>query len=154
VTRVPEFDLQAAHRHFAAHCFNAAWDLMEKLDRTPEEDRAMVASSYASLYHWLQRSDGTPQQLSVGYWQLARIAALLGHADEARRHGEACRTYADGLAPFFQGYAHEALARAARVAGDGSTADAQLALARRHAAQVEDAAERALLERDLADLER
>jgi hypothetical protein len=31
------FDLAAAHKYFSAHCFNAAWDLIEKKDRTPAE---------------------------------------------------------------------------------------------------------------------
>lgn len=32
------FDAAAAHRYFAAECFNQAWDLISKPDRTPDED--------------------------------------------------------------------------------------------------------------------
>ena len=35
----PEFDIVAAHRYFSAQCFNRAWDLIEKTDRTPENDQ-------------------------------------------------------------------------------------------------------------------
>jgi hypothetical protein len=30
------FDAAAAHKYFAAHCFNSAWDLIEKKNRTAE----------------------------------------------------------------------------------------------------------------------
>ena len=51
MAKAPEFDLEAAHRYFAAHCFNTAWDLIEKKNRTPEDDRMMVALNQASLFH-------------------------------------------------------------------------------------------------------
>jgi hypothetical protein len=41
----PSFDISAAHKYFAAHCFNAAWDLIDKPGRTAEDDRMMVALS-------------------------------------------------------------------------------------------------------------
>lgn len=151
---MPDFDLAAAHRFFSAHCFNAAWDLIDKPDRSADEDRAMAALTHASIYHWAQRPDVSPLHLSVGYWQAARVAALLGHADEARRHAETSRAFAEGLAPFYRGYAQEALARAARLAGDTAAAAEHLAHARRHAADVADGGERALLERDLDELAR
>jgi hypothetical protein len=131
----PTFDVAAAHRYFAAHCFNAAWDLIEKKDRTPDDDRMMVALNQASLYHWRQRDDCSDQRLSVGYWQASRIHAILDNAPEALRHGEVCLGYSGGLSPFFLGYAHEALARAHKVAGSARAArehlDAALALAGR-----------------------
>ena len=77
-----EFDTSAGHKYFAAHCFNRAWDLIEKPDRTPEDDRLMVAMSQASIYHWLNRDDCDNRRLSVGYWQASRIQALIGHAVE------------------------------------------------------------------------
>ncbi|MCK6576305.1 hypothetical protein L6V77_35095, partial [Myxococcota bacterium] len=113
MTTVPNFDLAAAHKYFAAHCFNAAWDLIEKPSRTAAEDRMMVALNQASLYHWQSRPDCTDEKLSVGYWQASRIQALLGDAPAATRHAEVCFSYSAGLEPFYVGYAYEALARAA-----------------------------------------
>ncbi|MBW6493806.1 MAG: hypothetical protein K0B16_04495 [Burkholderiaceae bacterium] len=34
MAKTPEFDLAAAHRYFAAHCFNSAWELIGKTDRS------------------------------------------------------------------------------------------------------------------------
>lgn len=53
--KCPAFDAEAAHKYFAAHCFNRAWDLMEKKERTAEDDRLMFALNQASIYRWLQR---------------------------------------------------------------------------------------------------
>ena len=110
MAKAPEFDVPASHKYFSAHCFNKAWDLIEKVDRTPEDERLMVALNQASIYHWLQRDDCNNQRLSIGYWQASRIHALLGNAAEAVRFGEVCLAYSVELNPFYRGYAHEALA--------------------------------------------
>src|ERR1700687_1872237 len=64
-----------AHRFFSAHCFNRAWDLIRKSNRTTIECEQMLQLSQASLWHWTQRSDCTPKNLSIGNWQLSRIYA-------------------------------------------------------------------------------
>ena len=118
----PSFDLKAAHRYFAADCFNNAWTLIEKPDRTPEEDEQMLRLNQASMWHWTQREDCTNRSLSIGYWQASRIHALLGRAAEARHYGELSLKYGSEEPPFFRGYAHEALARAEAKAGDRAAA--------------------------------
>jgi hypothetical protein len=35
-------DMDKAHRYFAADCFNKAWELIEKPDRTPDDDERML----------------------------------------------------------------------------------------------------------------
>jgi hypothetical protein len=152
LTKSPDFDVAAAHKYFAAHCFNKAWDLLEKPDRTAEDERLMVALNQASIYHWLNRPDCEPTHLSVGYWQASRIQAVLGNAVEARRNGEVCLSYSVTLKPFFLGYAHEALARAAHVAGDTGTVAKHLTLADEQAALVVRANDRELLVKDLEGL--
>lgn len=142
----------AAHRHFSAWCFNRAWDLIEKPDRTEAEDRMMVALSQASIFHWSCRSDCTDKNLSVGYWQASRIQALLGNAAEATRHARTSLGYSTDLGPFHRGYAYEALARAARLGGDTATLQAHLDQADPLAAQVIDEHDRRLLMADLAEL--
>jgi len=144
------FDLAAAHRHFSAHCFNRAWDLIEQSARRPEEDRLMVALSLASIYHWQQRPDCTEQNLSIGYWQASRIQALLGNAAEARSHAEVCLSYSGALSPFYLGYAFEALARAEAVAGNATLRDEFKERASALAGKLKDQHDRDQL---LADLE-
>ena len=148
----PRFDIAAAHRYFAAHCFNQAWDLIEKKERTPEDERMMVALNQASIYHWRQRDDCDDQRLSVGYWQASRIQAVLGNAAEALRCAQICLGYSGKLAPFFIGYAHEALARAHEIAGNSAAAREHLDTALQFAAQISDNDDRELLLADLRAL--
>jgi len=148
----PTFDLAAAHKYFAADCFNKAWDLIEKPERTSEDDRLMVALNQASIFHWLNRADCTSENLSVGFWQASRIQTLLGRADEARRHAETCLSYSHSLKPFYVGYAYEALARAEFMAGDLATGEAHLQHAQRHAASIENKDHQTMLLKDLESL--
>jgi len=152
MAKAPDFDVVAAHKYFAASCFNRAWDLMEKNDRSPEDDRMMIALNQASLFHWSQRPDNSDKHRSIGYWQASRIQALLGNAVEARRYGEVCLSYSGDLDPFYVGYAFEALARAARLAGDEAKAAEYLAVAREKVKAVSRKEDRDLLEADLRSL--
>jgi hypothetical protein len=152
MAKVPGFDVVAAHKHFSAGCFNQAWDLIEKTNRTPEEDRLMVTLNQTSIYHWLQRDDCTNEHLSVGYWQASRIQTLLGNANEATRFAEVCLGYSGELPPFYLGYAHEALARAHKLAGRAADAQRHLTLALELAAKIGKQGDRELLETDLSQL--
>jgi hypothetical protein len=148
----PEFNSQAAHRYFSARCFNQAWDLIGKKDRTAQEDEEMLRLSFASLWHWSQRDDYWAEKASIGYWQVARIYALLGQADNARRYGQLSLEAGqeDGVGPFYRGYAYEALARAEAVAGNRAKMEEYLDLARNAAEEVSEAEDRDLLLADLA----
>ena len=154
MTQPQSFDLAAAHRFFSADCFNKAWMLLEKSDRTPEEDEEMIRLNQASMWHWSQREDCTRRNLSIGYWQASRIHALLGRAEEARRYGRLNLDYSQQEPPFFLGYAYEALARAEQVAGNKPLVEQYHAEARRLAEAVVDAEDRELLLADLDTIKR
>jgi len=151
MVKEPTFDLQTAHHYFAVTCFNKTWDLMEKKDRTPQDDLAMLHTSLASLWHWTQRADCTAENLSIGYWQVSRLYALLKQAQNAKWYGELTLQAAQGVdvPPFCLGYAHEALARAAMVAGDAATMNEQLTLARSVLERMTDEEARKMLQADL-----
>lgn len=149
MTKKPDFDVKAAHKYFAAHCFNQAWGLIDKTDRTPQEDEQMIRLNMTSTWHWTQRDDCTDKNLSIGYWQAARIFAILGDAVQARKYGEMCLAYSQGedIGPFFLGYAYEALARAEAIAGNDAEKDKYITLAYQAAEGVSDAdSKKALLE--------
>jgi len=113
----------------------------------------MLQLSQASLSHWTQRSDCTPKNLSIGNWQLSRVYALLGQAENALRSARMCLHYSENTSPFFIGYAHEALARSATIADDNVGKAYHLTEARRYLAQITNDADRALLQADLQSLE-
>lgn len=147
-----DFDLTVAHKHFSAWCFNRAWELVEKPERTEAEDRLMEALSHASIFHWISRPDCTDKNLAVGYWQASRVQALIGNAQEAIRHARTCLGYSTDLEPFHLGYAYEALARAAGLMNDAANSTAYLDRAESLAEQVPDERDRQLLAGDLAQL--
>lgn len=148
----PPFDLEKAHRYFSAECFNKSWDLIEKPHRTAAENEQMLLRAIASLWHWTQRSDCTARNLSIGQWQVSRVFALLGDAKNAKHFAQNSLEHAKDDTPFYRGYAHEALARAAMLAGDKESMEKQLALARENAAGCADAEERKMLEKDLENI--
>jgi len=140
MTKGPDFDLEAAHRYFSAQCFNRAWDLIDKPDRTAEEDEEMIRLSMAAAWHWTQRTDCTNKNLSIGYWQIARIYAVLRQAENARYYAQRCLEVSqdEDIPPFYLGYAYEALARAESVAGERAKMKAYISLAQQAAEKVTD----------------
>jgi hypothetical protein len=150
----PEFDILSAHKFFSADCFNRAWDYIDKPVRTQDEDDMMLSLSLTSLWHWTQREDCSDTNLSIGYWQVARVYALLRQPDNARRYGELCLGAAkrDGVAPFYLGYAYEALARAENVAGEHDKMENYLILAHQIAASITERDEKKQMLRDLASI--
>lgn len=145
----PSFDVAAANRYFAAYCFNAAWDLIEKKDRTAIDDQMMVALTQASIFHWSQRPDCNDQKRATGFWQASRVQALIGNPIEAARLGEICLSYSRSLPPFYLAYAHEALGRAYAQQGQNETAAQHLAAAREQLPLIKEQEDRDRLAADL-----
>jgi hypothetical protein len=147
-----KLDVHQAHKLFSTGCFNKTWELIEKPERTPEEDEEMLHLAISSLWHWTRRDDFAPVNASVGYWQVSRVFALLGQAENALRYGRRSLEVLEGESapPFFAAYAREAMARAEAVAGNGEEMKGHLEEARRLAGEVNEEENRKIL---LADLD-
>ncbi len=146
----PSFDVDAAHRHFSADCFNQTWTLLDKANsRTEDESRLMVAAAFASVYHWLQRPDVTPKNESVGYWQISRVMAVLERGPEALHYAELCLSKSGELPPFYRAYAFESIARSMTLLGQADRAQAAKAAALKLLPEITDTDERSMLEGDL-----
>jgi hypothetical protein len=122
-------DEQEFHRRVAAASFNRTWDLMEKRNRSQEEDQLMLGLAHTSRYHW--GLVGTPRNQAVGDWQISRVYASLGQPGLALRYARgclaACRKNRLGeIIPT----AYEAIARALAMAGDSKRAEGYLSKAR------------------------
>ncbi len=147
------FDNNQAHKHFSASCYNMAWDLIERSDRTPEDDEQMVHLAHASLWHWTQRPDCIDKNLSIGYWQISRVSLLVGDAVNARKYANQCLAKTPEDEPFCLAYAYEALSRAESLADNRTKAKEHLAEAWHNAERVTDDEEKQLLVNDLRTLE-
>jgi len=141
----------ADERRLAADLFNGVWTLMEKEDRTQDDDDRMLHMAHASRHHW--GNVGTPANLARGEWLCSRVYAVLGRPEpslhHARRVLELCEQH--GLVDWDLAFAHEALARAHALAGDREAAEAEIRAAR--AVVIADDEDRTLLTSDLATIQ-
>ncbi len=148
----PGFDVAAAHQHFSTECFNRTWALIDKPDRNADENELMLLHAMSSMWHWIERPECTPTTRAAGYWLISRVHALRCHVEEARRYAllslEAAQS--EGVEPFYEAYAYEALGRAEYLAGWVGKARGHVQKAREMADAVGDEESRNLL---LADLE-
>jgi hypothetical protein len=137
-------------RQLAVDLFNHVWVLLDRPDRTPEDDDLMVHAAHASAFHWSKV--GTPVNGVRGEWQCSRVYAVLGRAEPALHHARRCLELSEAapdLEEFDLPFAYEAMARALAVAGDRDAARDYLARGREAAAGIADAEDRAIVERDL-----
>ena len=104
----------------------------------------------SSSPHWTQRPDCAPNNLFGGYWQISRVYAIIGNAEQARIYGQLALKHGTEAGPFHEGYGHEALARAEMVAGNKEQMRQHLEKARKLAETVTNAEEKKYL---LADLD-
>lgn len=147
------FTERQAHRRFAVNLFNHVWSLLEKERRTAAEDDRMLHAAHASRFHWEEVGDAS--NLGIGEWQISRVYAVLGRPEPANHHAQRYLSLSreHDLGPFHLGFAYEALARAASVAGDGVECTRYLELAREAGERIDDAEERQLLFSDLATIQ-
>ena len=49
-----KYTKKEAHREFAIKTNHRVWELLEKNDRSPDEDEEMLQAAMTSFYHWKQ----------------------------------------------------------------------------------------------------
>lgn len=142
----------AAERQQAVDLFNGVWRLIEKDDRSLEDDDRMLHMAHASRYHWGQV--GTAVNLARGEWQVSRVYTVLGRGEPALYHAqrvlEICE--ANGIGDFDLAFAYEALARGSAVAGDERQARTWTEQALAAAEGIADDEDRELLMTDLESI--
>ncbi len=106
------------HEKFGKSLFNRTWELMDKKDRTPEEDMEMIHSTHASAYHWAQI--GEPINFQRGEWQISRVYSVLNHPLACLFHAQKCLeiTKQNDIKDFDLAFAYEAMARAHAISGN------------------------------------
>ncbi|HNV72613.1 MAG TPA: hypothetical protein PKO06_23090, partial [Candidatus Ozemobacteraceae bacterium] len=127
---------------------------IDRADRSRDDTEIMLAMAHASFLHWQNRPDCKPENLSIAYWLLARVHALAGHFEAARWYASKCLSYSSdkALAPFYIGYAHEAMCRAEKGLKETEAALGDLKLAEGQLEKVTDPEEKKLLADDLRSL--
>lgn len=80
----------------------------------------MLHAAHASLWHWSRPGVGKPVNRARGEWQVSRVYAAAGRSEPAMTHAHRCLALckAHHITDFDLAFAHEAIARAAALAGD------------------------------------
>jgi hypothetical protein len=118
--------MSSPERQLGVDLYNSSWALMDKPDRTREEDDELLHHAHASMHHWLKAPECEPKNRARGEWLCSRAYAVLGRAEPALHHAqrslEICEQHPDNVEDWDLAFAYEALARANRVAGNEDAA--------------------------------
>jgi hypothetical protein len=144
------------HRQLGVEAFNHVWSLIEKPDRSRDEDDEMLHEAHASTYHWLKAPECRSENRARGEWICSRVYTVLGRAEPALHHARRCLELCDdhGIGDWDLAFAHEALARSYAIAGQAAEASRHEALAREAAEAIADAEDREHLEEALETIPR
>ena len=142
----------ATHRKLAVELFNHTWDLVEKKDRTKEEDERMVHAAHASRFHLGEV--GEPLNLAVG--GVADRPRVLHPKAPFLRPPNAGRCLEiieeNGITGFYRASAYEGLAKAHNVTGEREKSEEYLELAQAEGRRITDEEERKVLLVQLAEI--
>ena len=136
-------------RRLAVESFNKVWELLDKPQRSTDEDDAMLHGAHASRYLW--GIVGEPVNLVRGEWQVSRVYSVLKRHDQARYHAQRCLDIclANGIGDFDLAYAYEALARAYAIVGDTAQRENFFQLALQAGQLISDVDDKKLFDTDL-----
>jgi hypothetical protein len=102
----------------AKKLFNETWDLLDKQDRTAEENALMLHKAHTSCFLW--RSANNSVNNARGEWQVSRVYSVLGYGQPALLHAirslDICLE--NSIGDFDLAFGYEAVARAYSVTGD------------------------------------
>lgn len=120
-------------RKQAVENFNKTWDLIEKKDRSREEDLEMIHTAHTSRLHWGMA--GKPLNCARGEWQISRVYSLLKMGESALLHGERSLELClqNNFGDFDLAFAYEAVARAYMVKGEEAKMEEYFSLASKSA---------------------
>jgi hypothetical protein len=125
------------HRKLAIELFNLTWSLLDKKDRTQEDNDRMIHAAHASRFHWGEI--GTPLEFERGEWQISRVYSVLKRSEPALYHARRCLEICKehNIGDFDIAFAYEATARAHAVAGNKIDCEKYIKLAKEAGEQIE-----------------
>jgi hypothetical protein len=142
------------HKQIASQSFNKVWDFLDMPKRTKVEEEQMIHLAHTSFWHWTQVEDHTPTNLSIGYWQISRVYAVVGNGEQALYYANRCIEVSieAEVLPFYIGYGYEAQARAYKVLGEQMKVDSSLENAMNYVEKMVNEESKQMLMKDLNDL--
>jgi predicted GNAT family N-acyltransferase len=111
--------LKEENQRKAIEAFNTTWDLIDKEERTKEDDKEMVKSALLSRKMW-EQAGGTVLNIVRGDWLISHVCSILGDGKNALKYANICYTLTlqYNIDDFDLVFAYEALAYAYKILGD------------------------------------
>jgi hypothetical protein len=137
------------HKQLGIDLFNHAWELMEKPNRSSEEDTELLNTAHASYYHWIA-SKPPVVNLARGEWLVSRVYCVLNRSEPALYHAKRSLGYCvdNGIGDFDLAFGYEAVARALSLTSDPDCGK-YLELAHKAASDVKESEDREIVLQDL-----
>ena len=145
-------DARQWHRRFAIELFNRSWDLLERPDRSPDDDAEMLAAAFGSAYHWGRV--GTAENRALADHQISKVASHVGQPALALHYARrALEAIEIGRFGHWQvAAAYEGMARACAAAGDAAGRDYWVQRCTIALGAVPDAADRSVVAEQLLNV--
>ena len=145
-----KFTEQECHKSFAIQLNNLVWGLLQKENRTAEDNDQMIHAAHASHYHWTVI--GEPVNFQRGEWLIARVYVVLNRPEPALYHAKKCMelTEKHKFVDFDLAFAYESMARAHAAAGNESEAKKYIQLAQEAGEKIKQEEDKKIFMNDFA----
>ena len=148
-----KYTLEEANKYFAVRFNNAIWPLLEKPNKTEDENNELINLAHASLLHWSKRPDCKKINLQRGEYMIAIAYTEAKRKELALYHAERCKAitneHPEENDDFDLPYAHLAMASALYLNGFNEEADKQLKEAQRLAGAIKNEVDKKIFMGDL-----
>ena len=108
------------HHYMGIELNVQTWNLLDKEERSENDDKRMLFFAKASLYHWRKSPNYQHVNEQRGQWLVSHVLAILNRGEESLVHAKTCMdiTMKESLKGFDLAYAYESKARAFAALGD------------------------------------
>ena len=119
--------MESDYKKIAIDSFNGVWDLLDKENRTKEDELKMIELAHKSLHYWIQ-AGGTMLNIVRGEWMISHVYSVLKNGEAALYHAKTCyeETLDNEIKDFDLVFAYEAMASAYKVLGETELKDKYL----------------------------
>lgn len=104
-------DIKQLHKLMAPALFNKTWDYLDKPERSLDDQMIMLASAFASWYHWKQIGGSIEDER--GLWLIAKVLYVLNKHHDALVYAIKCLDICNenNITGFDLAFAYEMMAR-------------------------------------------
>ncbi len=128
---------QVWHKKFAVDLNHLVWSLLDKTDRSDEEDNQLIHAAHASHFHWDEAGMAVRTR---GEWLISHVYAVLNRPEPTLYHAQRCLALCQekNVKDFDIAYGYEAMARAYALTGQKAEYQKYVQLAQQAGDRIQD----------------